>query len=776
MPHSNTSPVVISGVSSVLSLQGGRIVEQPCFPDKASSQSFLMWNGEVFGGEACPPGGGSDTIAVAHHFFALEKEASTAPVFLHRVARFLETQVEGPYGFVYYASSLCFFAFGRDPIGRRSLLVHYTPQESELLISSVGMQSHHELQKRQPLVSHSVEGRKRGRGADDEEDEGDDDSPEDEATCWIELPVTGIFGYKADRLQSDATAGPLQLLLSPWAQKEHLINPLLRTLPASSATSGFPALPSWCTPLLTGKVSQLHHLALMSQSLTERLVYQTAQQYLLALAASVYRRIQPSTRGVDPTRPVGVLFSGGLDCAVLAALAHYLLPVSTPIELINVVFGKDKKARQHAPDRISAFRVLHDLLQLPADSTCQQSREWRMVLVDVEEKHSAEVKSHILHLLAPLNSVMDLDIGSALWYASRGVGRMQRLCHGGRGKAFDDALPAFPMKGLFPMESPAGVCEDLFPLSPPPLKTISSHEAADQEEEEASASKKPFELLRRILITECYRSGNGPDKAVLLSTLGKDYGLVLQPHLRLHQYRKLGPFLDLASKLRLICFDPTASKSAKGVMLTLPEDLEAAALAAASSGVGEWCPVAGASPHALPSEGTYELEYCCQARILLLGIGSDETLGGYMRHRRSFERGGIQGALNEIQRDFQRLWQRNLGRDDRIVTDHGREARLPYLDEALMGAIHHIAESNRRVLGELGSSNTLMESDLAEQSVDPLICYGLPPGVGDKRVLRHVALTLGVVSAARLEKRAIQFGSRIADPKIRGSASLAGEQ
>lgn len=38
-----------------------------------------------------------------------------------------------------------------------------------------------------------------------------------------------------------------------------------------------------------------------------------------------------------------------------------------------------------------------------------------------------------------------------------------------------------------------------------------------------------------------------------------------------------------------------------------------------------------------------------------------------------------------------------------------------------------------------------------------------PRGVGDKKVLRHVAgALLGLEGAARLVKRAIQFGSRIA--------------
>jgi hypothetical protein len=44
----------------------------------------------------------------------------------------------------------------------------------------------------------------------------------------------------------------------------------------------------------------------------------------------------------------------------------------------------------------------------------------------------------------------------------------------------------------------------------------------------------------------------------------------------------------------------------------------------------------------------------------------------------------------------------------------------------------------------------------------------LPRGVGEKRLLREVAMLLGCQSAAWLPKRAIQFGSRIA--KLSGSS------
>ena len=35
----------------------------------------------------------------------------------------------------------------------------------------------------------------------------------------------------------------------------------------------------------------------------------------------------------------------------------------------------------------------------------------------------------------------------------------------------------------------------------------------------------------------------------------------------------------------------------------------------------------------------------------------------------------------ELNKDTERLWRRNLGRDDRCVADLGREGWFPYLDE-----------------------------------------------------------------------------------------------
>lgn len=128
--------------------------------------------------------------------------------------------------------------------------------------------------------------------------------------------------------------------------------------------------------------------------------------------------------------------------------------------------------------------------------------------------------------------------------------------------------------------------------------------------------------------------------------------------------------------------------------------------------------------------------YRSAARVVLLGHGADEQHAGYGRHRTSFRNQGWSGLQQELAIDMQRLWQRNLGRDDRLVADTSREARHPFLDEEYIHTVLHLP------LWQI--------ADLTQA-----------PGVGDKRLLRAALQKLGLPRAAKRVKRAIQFGTGI---------------
>ncbi|EEF50737.1 asparagine synthetase, putative [Ricinus communis] len=126
-----------------------------------------------------------------------------------------------------------------------------------------------------------------------------------------------------------------------------------------------------------------------------------------------------------------------------------------------------------------------------------------------------------------------------------------------------------------------------------------------------------------------------------------------------------------------------------------------------------------------------------KARIVLVGSGADEQCAGYGRHRTKYRCGSWLGLHEEMKLDMQRIWKRNMGRDDRCIADNGKEARFPFLDEDVIRTLLDIP------LWEVANLNQ-------------------PSGTGDKKILREVARMLGLHEAAVLPKRAIQFGSRIA--------------
>lgn len=127
--------------------------------------------------------------------------------------------------------------------------------------------------------------------------------------------------------------------------------------------------------------------------------------------------------------------------------------------------------------------------------------------------------------------------------------------------------------------------------------------------------------------------------------------------------------------------------------------------------------------------------YVVRSRVYLSGLGADEQLGGYARHRNAYDTEGWRGLVREVQLDINRLPSRNLSRDDRMTSSHSREARYPYLDLSFVDY-------------------------LSSLPIDTKLNPVLGGGVGDKALLRLASAQVGLVETARRVKRAMQFGTR----------------
>lgn len=142
--------------------------------------------------------------------------------------------------------------------------------------------------------------------------------------------------------------------------------------------------------------------------------------------------------------------------------------------------------------------------------------------------------------------------------------------------------------------------------------------------------------------------------------------------------------------------------------------------------------------------------YTTSARVLLSGLGADELFAGYGRHGVAFHRNGFNGLIAEINLDVRRLGQRNLGRDDRVLSHWGRETRFPYLDEDFVSWTLRLPVWEKCGFGLARVSETEPDATLLD-GID-----------AEKMGLRLVALRLGLRGVAREKKRAIQFGARTA--------------
>jgi asparagine synthetase B (glutamine-hydrolysing) len=118
------------------------------------------------------------------------------------------------------------------------------------------------------------------------------------------------------------------------------------------------------------------------------------------------------------------------------------------------------------------------------------------------------------------------------------------------------------------------------------------------------------------------------------------------------------------------------------------------------------------------------------SKVVFLGSGADEVFGGYNRYKND-----LKNLKSSLLGDLKNLWEANLGRDDRVISDNGVEGRCPFLDREVI----------RRSINLPGEY-------LIRRNGDELI---------DKFILREILKNEGFERASLVKKKAMQYGSGI---------------
>ncbi len=126
----NGSSLHVALTATVLALRGDHVAAQPLVDE--GSGSVLCWNGEAWKIQERPVEG-NDGEAVLALLCAASKQGSTEAILCALRA------IEGPFAFIYLDKPSGILHYGRDRLGRRSLLVHSTAETLQL--SSIAQSS-----------------------------------------------------------------------------------------------------------------------------------------------------------------------------------------------------------------------------------------------------------------------------------------------------------------------------------------------------------------------------------------------------------------------------------------------------------------------------------------------------------------------------------------------------------------------------------------------------------------------------------------------------------
>lgn len=349
-----------------------------------------------------------------------------------------------------------------------------------------------------------------------------------------------------------------------------------------------------------------------------------------ALEEAVRRRVaaapppQPPQPGKEEdgaaAARVGILYSGGLDCQVLAALAHRVVPAGQPIDLVSVCF--DAAGGHRSPDRLGALAGVAELRQ-----TCP-GRPWRLLGVDVSYGEVVAVEGRVKRLIHPCATPMDFNIAASFFFAARGRGRWLATVQQDAGMgacSLDGAAAGLLRYGKRAEQGQAAAA---------PAAAVAA--AAD-----GGAGQCGSPVCRRVAKPGCRRGLCGhcctraQRRALEALIAAAESG---------------GTEEEAAVAGGVLCSSHKLNKKYLPPALRPPPQRQQHSHPPAQ-------PPTAAADATIPSSSSTQ-PHRSRARLLLLGIGADEQLAGYGRHRSTFARGGAEALERELALDLGRLWTR----------------------------------------------------------------------------------------------------------------------
>ena len=239
-------------------------------------------------------------------------------------------EIQGPYSFIYFQKSTNLLYFGRDIVGRHSLLLKVNTDENTLTLTSVASKEVNEI---------------------------------------IEIPAIGIFVTNLDNSR-------VNLACYPWKEPDLHFTDIIESLEthlgvdidiektilkSDASTSLHLSHPDVKdldylenSPYLGNSRQTLEYL------LEDKDILERVDRLLQLLHKAVEIRIKKQPKFCKTCiqlvlndkkdvacnhSKIGILFSGGLDSAILTLIADKYVSQHEPIDLINVAFEKSVNAR-----------------------------------------------------------------------------------------------------------------------------------------------------------------------------------------------------------------------------------------------------------------------------------------------------------------------------------------------------------------------------------------------------------------------------------------------